>query len=86
MKIQFCYDYTVIGRRENDVIAEFDVAEEPTEEQCKAIEDEIFEAIDKWDEENDGDFSEFDYWGVCYEAARKHLKIVENRVVRTFYV
>lgn len=85
MKIQFCYN-CVDPRFGNDVIAEFDVTEVPTEEQCKAIEDEIFDVVDKWSEENDDDFSEFDYWGVCYEAARKHLKIVENRVVKTFYV
>lgn len=80
MKIQFCYNCS------NDIIAEFDVAEIPTEEQYKAIEDEVYEAIDKWDEENDGDFEEFDYWGVCYEAVRKNVKIVENRVIRTFYL
>lgn len=84
MKIQFCTNNYFNGYP--DVVAEFDVAEEPTKEQCKAIDNEIFEAMDRWDEENDGDFSEFDYWGVCYEAARKHLKIVENRVVRTFYL
>lgn len=80
MKIQFCYN--CVG---NDVIAEFDVAEMPTEEQCKAIEDEIYEVMDKWEEET-GDFDGFDYWGVCYEAARKYLKIVQNPVVKTFYL
>lgn len=85
MKIQFCYN-CVDPRYGNDVIANFDVAEMPTDEQCKAIEDEICDAMDKWDEENDGDFAEFDYLDVCYEAARKHLKIVENRVVKTFYL
>lgn len=85
MKIQFCREL-FDPRFNDDVIATFDVAEEPTDEQCKAIEDEIFEAIDKWYEENDGDMSEFDYWGVCFEAARKHLKIVDNPVVHTFYL
>lgn len=78
MKIQFCYF-------DNDVIAEFDVTEMPTEEQCKIIEDEIYEAMEKWEEDNDG-FEEFDYWGVCYEAVKKHLKIVQNPVVKTFYL
>lgn len=82
MKIQF----EKLTPYNNDIVAEFDVAEEPTEEQRKAIQEEIFEAIEKWDEENDGDFSEFDYWGVCYEAVRKNVRVVENRVVKTFYL
>lgn len=85
MKIQFCYN-CIDSRFDNDVIAEFDVAEMPTEEQCKAIEDEIYEVMDKWEEDNDGDFDGFDYWGVCYEAVMKHLKIVQNPVVKTFYL
>ena len=52
MKIQF----EKLTLYDSDIIAEFDVAEEPTEEQYKAIEDEIFKVIDKWDEENDADF------------------------------
>lgn len=85
MKVQFCREL-FDPRFNDDVIAEFDVAEEPTEEQCKAIEAEIFEAIDTWYEENDGDFSEFDWWGVCCEAARKNLKLVDNPVVKIFYL
>ena len=82
MKIQF----EKLTIYDSDIVAEFDVAEEPTEEQCKAIQEEIDAVRELWDEENDGDFSEFDYWGVCYEAARKNAKIVENRVVKTFYL
>lgn len=80
MKIQFVKPYEY-----DDIIAEFDVDKEPTEEQCKAIEDEIYDAIDNWYEEYE-DFTYFDYWGVCFEAARKHLKIVDNPVVKTFYL
>lgn len=82
MKIQF----VKLTLYDSDIVAEFDVAEEPTEEQCKAIQEEIDEVMDAWDEENDGDFSEFDYWGGCYEAVRKNVRVVENRVVKTFYL
>ena len=85
MKIQFCNE-RFDPRFKDDVVAEFDVAEEPTDEQCKAIEDEIFEVMDNWYEESDNDFREFDYWGVCYAAVKKHLKIIENQVVKTFYL
>ena len=64
---------------------DIEVAEVPTEEQAKAIEDEIFNTMDKWEEEN-GDFSEFDYYMCCYDAVQKHMSIAENRVVRTIYI
>ena len=57
----------------------------PTEEQAKAIEDEIFNTMDKWEEEN-GDFSEFDYYMCCYDAVQKHIHTAENRIVRTIYI
>ena len=41
MKIQFCHNVTA------DTIVEFDVSEVPTKEQCEAIEDEIYEAMNK---------------------------------------
>lgn len=84
MKVQFCFNGDFNGWPR--VVAEFDVAEEPTEEQCKAVEDYIFNEQEKWDEENDGDFAEFDHWEVCCDAAVKYLNIVENEVVKTFYI
>lgn len=84
MKVQFCFNGNIVG--DIDVIAEFDVAKVPTEEQCKAVEEHIFNAINNWSEENDDDFAEFDYWYVCYEAAKEHLDLVLNPVVKTFYL
>ena len=84
MKIQFCFNVNCNGG--NDIIAEFDVAEVPTEEQCEAVEEYINDEMNKWDEENDGDFAEFDYWWVCREAARKNLELEANPVVKTFYL
>jgi hypothetical protein len=85
MKIQFCSE-RFDPRFHDDVIAEFEIVKEPAEWQCIAIEKAIFKAIDEWYEENDGDFSEFDYWGVCFEVTKKYLKIVDNPVVKTFYL
>jgi hypothetical protein len=84
MKVQFCYE-SASPTWSNDIVAEFDVAEMPTDEQCKAIEDEVYDKMNKWDEEHD-DFIAFDYWNVCYQAVKKHLKIVDNQVVKTFYL
>lgn len=82
MKIQF----ERLTINDGEVVAEFDVAEAPTKEQCEAIEEYIDNEINKWYEEHDGDFSEFDYWWVCREAARKNLELVNNPVVHTFYL
>ena len=83
MKIQFCFNGNVNGGL--DIVAEFDVAEVPTEKQCKLIDEYILEVFNRWEDEDD-DVEEFDYWGLCFEAARKYLKLVPNPVVKTFYL
>lgn len=84
MRIQFCYNGDFNGHP--NVIATFDVAEMPTDEQCKAIEAEINDVMDDWAEENDDDFEEFDYWEVCHNVCKKHLKLIDNPVVKTIYL
>ena len=79
MRIQF-----VLGTNMENTI-DIEVAEVPTEEQTKAIEDEIFNTMDKWEEEN-GDFAEFDCYMCCYEAVQKHIRTAENHIVRTIYI
>ena len=79
MRIQFCHNAT------EDFIAEFEVTEAPTEEDCESIKNEIYEAMDKWEEEN-GDFAEFDFWQVCHDVAIKHIHISDSPVVVTFYI
>lgn len=79
MRIQFYHNAT------EEFIAEFDVKEVPTKEECEAIENEIYEAMDKWEEEH-GDFEDFDFWKVCYDATIKHLHLVNNPVIKTFYI
>ena len=76
MRIQF-----VIGTNIENTI-DIDVAEIPTDEQTKSIEDDIYNAMEEW-EENNGDFSDFDYYMCCFEAVQKHVQIGENRIVKT---
>lgn len=45
MRIQFCANGYFNGY--SNVIAEFNVMEVPTNEECEAIENEIYEAMDK---------------------------------------
>lgn len=79
MRIQFYHNAT------EDFVAEFEVTEAPTEEDCESIENEIYAAMNKWEEEN-GDFAEFDFWRVCHDVAVKHIHIINNPVVKTFYI
>lgn len=80
MKIQFCFNADPAN-----IIAEFDVAVVPTEKQYKAIEDEIYYELEKWEETHD-DFSDFDYWTVCHDAVARHTSLAVNTVVKTFYL
>ena len=80
MHIKFYHNAT------EDFVAEFEVTEVPTNAECEAIENEILEAMSKWAEENDDDFEEFDFWKACYDAAIKHIHIIDNPVVKTFYI
>lgn len=83
MRIQFCFNGDFDGHP--NTVAEFDVAEVPTDEECKAIEDEIYNAMDKWEETGEC-FTEFDYWQVCHDAVIQYVHIVQNPVVKTFYI
>lgn len=84
MKVQFSFDGNPNGYA--DIVAEFNVAEVPTEEQCKAVENDIYAAMEDWEEEYGDDFEDFDFWFVCHKAAREHLKLVDSPVVHTFYI
>ena len=79
MRIQF-----VLGTNVENTI-DIDVMEAPTENQVKAIEDDIYKVMDEWEEEN-GDFAEFDYYECIYEAVEKHIQIAENPIVKTIYI
>ena len=79
MKIQF-----VIGCNIDNTIDVF-VDKMPTDEQFKNIENAIYAAMDKYEEEN-GDFYEFDYWLACYEAVKNEVGVSESLMVKTIYL
>lgn len=81
MRIQF-----VIGTNVENTI-DINVSESPTDEQIKAIEDEIYADMEKYlDESGEENLDNFDYYMCCYEAVKHHIHIAENRIVRTIYI
>lgn len=64
---------------------DIDVLRKPTEKEAEKIEGEISDIMDFYDEEND-DFSDFDYYGCIYEVVKKYVPLAENEVVKTFYI
>ena len=79
MRLQF-----VIGNDIENTI-DIDITREPTEEEVRAIEDEIHDITDLYEEEN-GDFAGFDWYDCIYETVAKHIPIAENQVVKTIYL
>jgi hypothetical protein len=41
--------------------------------------------MDEWEEEYE-DFCGFDYRKVVYEACKKHIELIDNPIVYTFYL
>lgn len=78
MRIQFVRDNYA------DVV-ELEVKEMPTEEEVDRIYDDIYAAMEQYEEEN-GDMEDFDFWVCCRSAASNHIQIVSNPVVKTFYL
>ena len=64
---------------------DIDVLRKPTEEESRAIENEIYDIMDLYEEEN-GDFSAFDYYDCVYSVVEKYVPLAENEVVKTFYI
>lgn len=85
MKIQFVRQGYLMCEDLMDIIAEFDVVKPPTPEEIAAINDDIEAALDAWEEEFD-DFCDFDYRKTVYDACVKHIELVENPIVHTFYI
>ena len=44
------------------------------------------EVMEKWSEEHDGDFIDFDFESVCKEACKKHLAAIGNTTITTIYI
>lgn len=64
---------------------DIDVLRKPTEEESRAIENEIYDIMDLYEEEN-GDFNAFDYYDCAYSVVEKYVPLAENEVVKTFYI
>lgn len=78
MKVQFI-------RGNYNEIVEFDVAAVPTTEEMNLIYADIYHEIDKYEEEY-GDLEDFDFWQCCYCATNRHVGVLNNPVVKTFYI
>ena len=79
MRIQFVFNMDICNT------VDIDVAEVPTDEEAKAIEEEVCAAMDAWEEEY-GDCAEFDFYKACFDAVIRHTHIAYNPVVRTIYI
>lgn len=82
MKIRFCKYF---NNGNINIIAEFDVAEEPTKEECETIENAIHQTKEDWEKEY-GDANGFDYFEACYNAVQKYLKPTNDEIVKTIYL
>lgn len=81
MRVQF-----VIKNDINNTI-DIEVASIPTEEQVREIENEIWAAMEEYEEETgDSEMEDFDYYECCYEAIKKVMGVKHNRVIRTIYI
>lgn len=88
MKIRFCAAQTYgLNPKEKyaDVYAEFDVEKAPTKAQCEGIQEYLNDRAEEWLEKTlDGDAA---YYDLCRRACAKNgVKVIANRVVKTFYV
>ena len=79
MRVQF-----VFGTDIKNTI-DIDVADVPTKEEAEAIENEVYNTMNAYEEEH-GNFIEFDFYMCCYNAVQKHIHTAENRVVKTIYI
>ena len=78
MKIRFVSVGQGIIEGVETLIAEFDVEKKPTQEQVQAIYAEINKAT--------VDITNEMYRKICQKACAKHLTVVKNPVVKTFYL
>lgn len=80
MKIRFCHNCT------NELIAEFEVERQLSQEESNAIDEYIARKMDEW-ESHEGDFAEFDFWQCCHDAVEKRVKIIPlTSADQTFYI
>ena len=79
MRIQFCHNCT------EEFVAEFEVERVPTEDESELIYEAICDSMDAWEKEH-GDYGDFDFYQCCRDAASRYIKLINNPVVKTFYI
>ena len=84
MKIRFVREYQGMLEGMEELVAECDVAKKPTKKEIQAIYDEISKQLDKYDYEEDIDNKT--YSKICMSACKKHIEVLKNPVVHTFYL
>ena len=85
MKVRFISVGQGIIEGVETLIAEFDVEKKPTKEQVQAIYAEINKVTEKYYDKEEDVTNEI-YKKICYKACKKHLTIVKNPIVHTFYL
>ena len=85
MKIRFVSVGQGIIEGVETLIAEFDVEKKPTKEQAQAIYAEINKSTERY-YDREMDITNEIYRKICQKACAKHLTVVKNPVVKTFYL
>jgi hypothetical protein len=70
----------------DELRAAIEVAAIPKPEEIDRVSNEVDEVMEKWSEEHDGDFIDFDFESVCKEACKKHLAAIGNTTITTIYI
>lgn len=79
MRIQFVIGYDM------EKTVDINVKREPTDDEMELIENEIYDIVDLYEEEN-GDRDLFDWYGCIYDTVEKYIPIDNNTVIRTSYL
>lgn len=79
MRIQFVIGYDM------EETVDINVKREPTDDEMELIENEIYDILNLYEEEN-GDRDLFDWYGCIYDTVEKHIPIDNNPVIRTSYL
>lgn len=85
MKIRFIVAGQGIMENIDTLISEFEVAKKPTKKQIEAIYADINKVTEKY-HDREIDITNELYERVCRNACKKHLTIVKNPTVHTFYI
>ena len=85
MKVRFVIVGQGIMEGRETLIGEFDVEKRPTKAQTQAIYSDINGIIEKY-YEREIEITDATYKRICQNACEKHLTLVKNPIVKTFYL